>query len=190
MAGGLDALLEELRAATDGILAQPDGLLVLAMGEGPVDLARRLDRLDRRLPALRLLAEAREIGKMLTVAPPGGAAAVSKIVEAAESAQDSVSLHNLRAIFDLTEQGLADLASALGMVSAADAPVVVRATDAIGRARAVYRKLHDLPAAALVASGTLPGVADHIGRLEEAGRALVTRADEHRRALDQAYGQG
>jgi hypothetical protein len=76
------------------------------------------------------------------------------------------------------------------MVSAADAPVVARAMEAIGRAWAVYRRLHDLPAAALVASGTLPEIADHIGRLEEAGRALVTRADEHRRALDQAYGQG
>jgi diaminopimelate decarboxylase len=40
----------------------------------------------------------------------------------------------------------------------------------------VYRRLHDLPAAALVASGTLPEVADHIGRLEQAGRALVARA--------------
>jgi hypothetical protein len=76
------------------------------------------------------------------------------------------------------------------MVSAADAPVVARAMEAIGRAWAVYRRLHELPAAALVASGTLREIADHVGRLEEAGRALVTRADEYRRALDQAYGQG
>ena len=51
-------------------------------------------------------------------------------------------------------------------------------------------QVRDLPAAALVASGTVPEVADHIGRLEEAGRALVVRANGHRRALDQAYGQG
>ena len=188
MAGGLDALLEELRAATDGILALPDGLLGPAMGDGPIDLVRRLDRLDMRLTALRLLAEAREAGKTLAVAAPGGAAAVSKIVGAVETAPDSVSLHNLRAIPDLTRQGLDDLASALRLVSAADAPVVARAMDAIGRARAVYRRLHDLPAETLIASGTLPEIADHIGRKEEAGRALVARVDEHRRALDRAYG--
>ncbi len=115
-----------------------------------------------RLPALRRLADAREVGKTLNVAPAGGAAAVSKIVEAAESAADSVSLRNLWAIADLTGQGLDDLASALRLVSASGAPAVARAVDAIGRARAMYRRLHDLPAAALVASGTVPEVADHI----------------------------
>ena len=69
MAGGPDALLEELRAATDGILALPDGLLELAMGDGPFDLARRMDRLDMRLPALRLLVDAREVGKALDRRP-------------------------------------------------------------------------------------------------------------------------
>ena len=109
MAGGPDALLEELRAATDGILALPDGLLELAMGDGPFDLARRMDRLDMRLPALRLLVDAREVGKALTAAPAGNGAVASKIVEAAESAPDSVGLYNMKAIFDLTAQGLDDL---------------------------------------------------------------------------------
>ena len=188
MAGGPDALLEELRAVTDGILALPDGLLELAMGDGPIDLARRMDCLDMRLPALRLLADAREVGKALTIAPGGGGAAAPRIVEAAESAPNSPSLYNLKAILYLTGQGLDDVASALRLVSVADAPVVVRAMDAIGRARGVYRRLHDLPAKTLVAYGALPEIADHLARLGEAGRALVARADEHRRALDQAYG--
>ena len=189
MARGPDALLEELRAATDGILAVPDCLLKLAMGDGPIDLVRRMDRLDMRLPALRLLADAREVGKALAAAPAGNGAVASKIVEAAERAPSSVGLYNLKAIFDLTAQGLDDLASALRLVSVSNSPVVVQAMDAIGRARTVYRRLQDLPAAALIASGTLPEIADHLRRLGEAGGALVARADAHRRALDQSHGQ-
>ena len=64
--------------------------------------------------------------------------------------------------------------------------MVVPAVDAIGRARAVYRRLQGVPAGALAACRTLPEFVDRAMRLGEAGHALV---DGHRRTLDRAYGQ-
>jgi hypothetical protein len=190
MTHGLDELLEELRAATDTIVALPDGLLDIAMGTGPWDLPRRIDRLDMRLPALRCLVDVREIGKALSRTPASDSVGMSKVIEEAEAEPNERNLHHLVVIFNLTEQGLGDLTLTLGDTALAGAEVTVQAMDAIARAQAVYRQLQTIPGEALLASAMLPEIADHADRIGQAGRLLIEKVDEHRRTLDRAYGRG
>jgi hypothetical protein len=141
MADNLEALLEELRIAADEIVEMPNALLSIAMGTEPWDLVRRIDRLDMRLPALRCLVDIREIAKALARAPAWDVATVSMITKAAESNPSKQNLQALEVLFNLTEQGLEEVALTLKDTALANVPVTICAVEACRRAAAVYRQL-------------------------------------------------
>ncbi len=160
------------------------------MGRGPIDFARRTDRLDLHLPALRSLVDARELGKALhVVCDPKGF--LARHVEDFEpNPDDSARIANSRVMLDLAGIALADLTTTVGATALAGTPITERALRAVRRAQTVYAGIAAMDRELLLEFGILAEIACLTIRLARAGWALIEQADQYRRVLDDSYARG
>jgi hypothetical protein len=173
-------LLKQCRETADWFLHLPEKLVSAVMSPKEIYLNRH-----ERIQKARELAALREVGKTInTLYATKGNIFVSLNRMQRERAGD---VRYVQDLFGRVARNLEDISSAVSEMSLSNAELAAEISFQIGKAKATYEALSDLPEEAILDDRRLLDILEDLDQMKAMGDMLLRMVDGHRKHLDDTY---